>query len=150
MQLHQLKRNTPNKRSQRIGRGGTRGKTSGRGHKGQKARSGHRIRPEARDIIKKIPKRRGYGKHRSDSVAGNREKPISVTLAMLEKRFESGESVTPKTLVEKKVIRARGGSKPSVKVLATGTITKKLVLSGLALSQGARKAIEKAGGTVSS
>jgi large subunit ribosomal protein L15 len=42
-----------------VGRGGKRGKTSGRGGKGQTARAGHKIRPEIRDLIKKLPKRRG-------------------------------------------------------------------------------------------
>ena len=48
----------------RVGRGqaSTRGKTSGRGGKGQTARAGNKRRPELRDIIKKLPKRRGYGK----------------------------------------------------------------------------------------
>ena len=60
MQTHQLKRNISNKKKRVVGRGGKRGKTSGRGTKGQKARAGHRIRPALRDIIKKIPKLRGY------------------------------------------------------------------------------------------
>ena len=56
MQLKDLKRENPNKRSTRVGRGGKRGKTSGRGHKGQNARAGNSKRPEIRDIIKKVPK----------------------------------------------------------------------------------------------
>jgi len=44
-----------------VGRGGKRGKTAGRGTKGQNARAGRKKRPELRDIIKKLPKRRGYG-----------------------------------------------------------------------------------------
>ena len=60
MQIHNLKRKTPNTRKVKVGRGGKRGKTSGRGHKGQKSRAGRKIRPEIRDMIKKIPKKRGY------------------------------------------------------------------------------------------
>ena len=61
MQLHTLKSKTKRKRSAQVGRGGTRGKTSGRGTKGQNARSGHKKRPEIRDTIKRIPKLRGRG-----------------------------------------------------------------------------------------
>jgi ribosomal protein L15 len=62
MQLHTLKRKTPNKRSKQVGRGGTRGKTAGRGTKGQNARAGRKKRPELRDVIKRVPKLRGRGK----------------------------------------------------------------------------------------
>ncbi|MBX4206209.1 uL15 family ribosomal protein [Candidatus Parcubacteria bacterium] len=62
MQFHTLKRKTPNKKSKQVGRGGTRGKTSGRGTKGQNARSGRKKRPELRDFIKRVPKLRGRGK----------------------------------------------------------------------------------------
>jgi large subunit ribosomal protein L15 len=148
MQLHELKRNTPNKKSRRIGRGGTRGKTSGRGTKGQKARSGHRIRPEFRDMIAKIPKLRGHGKHRAEGVIGNRQKAAVVDIGSVEKVFSSGESVTLTTLVEKKLIRMRGGKMPLVKILGTGTVSKKLNVSGVPMSLRVKAAIEKAGGTV--
>lgn len=62
MQFHSLKRKTPNKKSRQVGRGGTRGKTSGRGTKGQNARAGRKKRPELRDFIKRVPKLRGRGK----------------------------------------------------------------------------------------
>ena len=62
MQFHTLKRKTANKKSRQVGRGGTRGKTSGRGTKGQNARAGRKKRPELRDFIKRIPKLRGRGK----------------------------------------------------------------------------------------
>lgn len=61
MQFHTLKRKTPNKKSKQVGRGGTRGKTSGRGTKGQNARAGRKKRPELRDFIKRVPKLRGRG-----------------------------------------------------------------------------------------
>jgi large subunit ribosomal protein L15 len=62
MQFHTLKAKTKRKRTQQVGRGGTRGKTSGRGTKGQNARAGRKKRPEMRDIIKRMPKLRGRGK----------------------------------------------------------------------------------------
>ena len=62
MQLHTLQRKTKNKKSKQVGRGGTRGKTSGRGTKGQNARAGRKKRPELRDFIKRVPKLRGRGK----------------------------------------------------------------------------------------
>ncbi len=51
MQLHTLKREHPNKKARQVGRGGTRGKTSGRGGKGQTARAGNKRRPQMRDIL---------------------------------------------------------------------------------------------------
>ena len=60
MELNSFTRSKGLMKSRRVGRGGKRGKTSGRGGKGQTARSGNKIRPEWRDLIKKIPKRRGY------------------------------------------------------------------------------------------
>ena len=61
MQFHNLKSKTPRKKSKQVGRGGTRGKTAGRGTKGQNARAGHKKRPELRDFIKRFPKLRGRG-----------------------------------------------------------------------------------------
>ena len=60
MQIHNLKRTHKNKKDRLVGRGGKHAKTSGRGGKGQTARAGNKRRPELRDIIKKLPKRRGY------------------------------------------------------------------------------------------
>lgn len=62
MQFHNLQSKTKRKRSRQVGRGGTRGKTSGRGTKGQNARAGRKKRPELRDFIKRVPKLRGRGK----------------------------------------------------------------------------------------
>lgn len=62
MQFHNLRAKTKRRHTRQIGRGGTRGKTSGRGTKGQNARAGRKKRPEMRDIIKRIPKLRGRGK----------------------------------------------------------------------------------------
>ena len=60
MQIHNLKRQHKNKKDRLVGRGGKHAKTSGRGGKGQTARAGNKRRPELRDIIKKLPKLRGY------------------------------------------------------------------------------------------
>lgn len=60
MQIHNLKRIHKNKKDRLVGRGGKHAKTSGRGGKGQTARAGNKRRPELRDIIKKLPKNRGY------------------------------------------------------------------------------------------
>lgn len=60
MQIHNLKRKNKNKKDRLVGRGGKHAKTSGRGGKGQTARAGNKRRPELRDIIKKLPKNRGY------------------------------------------------------------------------------------------
>jgi large subunit ribosomal protein L15 len=60
MQIHELKRTHKNKKDRIVGRGGKHAKTSGRGGKGQTARAGNKRRPELRDIIKKLPKNRGY------------------------------------------------------------------------------------------
>ncbi len=60
MQIHNLKRKNKNKKDRLVGRGGKHAKTSGRGGKGQTARAGNKRRPELRDIIKKLPKKRGY------------------------------------------------------------------------------------------
>ncbi len=77
MQFHTLKRKTPNKKSKQVGRGGTRGKTSGRGTKGQNARAGRKKRPELRDFIKRVPKLRGRGK---SSLKSRREKLVGAAL----------------------------------------------------------------------
>ena len=67
MKLHSLP--SSHKRVQRIGRGGKRGTTAGRGSHGQRSRAGHRIRPAERDLILKLPKMRGFrNKPKKDAV----------------------------------------------------------------------------------
>lgn len=143
MQLHELQRKTPNQAQKRVGRGGKRGKTSGRGTKGQKARAGHSIMPAIREILKKLPKRRGYNQKSIES------KPAVVNVVMLEKVFASGDAVNPKTLLERGLVRARKDVTPSVKILGSGDITKKFVITGCRVSGQAKEKIEKAGGSVS-
>ncbi len=148
MQIHNLKRKNPNKKSPRVGRGGKRGKTSGRGGKGQSARAGHKIRPEMRDIIKKLPKRRGYGKNRARTVYTDRPRAAIVNISALERMFASGETVTPTTLFEKGGIRRVSGRIPSVKILGSGALTKKLIIEKCVMSVEAKKKIEAAGGEI--
>jgi large subunit ribosomal protein L15 len=148
MQIHEIKRNHPNKKTRRIGRGTTRGKTSGRGTKGQKARAGRKMRPELRDVIKKLPKLRGHGKNRARTVDSSIVKPHIVTLVALEKAFDAGSSITPAILLEKKLIRTTKGKVPQVKILSTGEVTKKFSVSGCLVSTSAKEKIEKTGGNV--
>ncbi len=145
MQLNQLKRVHKNRDDKRVARGGKRGKTAGRGTKGQKARAGHRIRPEMRDIIKKIPKMRGRGKNTNKSFE---VKPAPVNLSVIEKMFAVGDKVTPEILLAKHLVAKIGGRTPKVKILATGKLTKKVEVSGCAVSATAKAAIEAAGGSV--
>lgn len=144
MQTHTLKAKTKRTKHVQVGRGGKRGKTSGRGTKGQKARAGAKLRPEMRDIIKKIPKLRGRGKNSNLPVKNT----VAVTLAMLDKSFNAGDEVTMITLREKSLITAVEARAKSAKIVATGTLGKKLTISGVPASEGAKKEIEKAGGTI--
>lgn len=141
MQLHSLKRKTPNKKKKLVGRGGTRGKTSGRGTKGQNARAGHKKRPQLRDIIKKIPKLRGY---KFNSTV---EKNTVVNVGGLNV-FTAGAVVNPEALFANKLIRRTHGKMPPVKILGTGEITVKVTVEKCVVSDAARAKIEKAGGTI--
>lgn len=142
MQIHSIKRNTPNKKPRRIGRGD---KTAGRGTKGQKARAGHRMRPEMRDMIKRLPKLRGHGKNSNTPLL---DKSAVVNLNKLELAFQVGEVVSPKSLIAKNLIRRIDGKMPVVKILGQGTLTKKLSVSKCVVSASAKEAIEKAGGKI--
>ncbi len=145
MQLNELKRATPNKTPKRVGRGGKRGKTSGRGTKGQKARAGHSIRPDVREKLKKLPKLRGRGVQGLYSI---QDKPMVVNVAALERIFAAGDTVSPIILVERGVLSVRRDTTPIVKILGTGEITKKLTVSDCVVSASAKIKIEKAGGQV--
>ncbi|MEN9649237.1 MAG: hypothetical protein RL094_204 [Candidatus Parcubacteria bacterium] len=144
MQIHNLKRETANKKKIQVGRGAKRGKTSGRGTKGQNARAGHKKRPEMRDIIKKIPKLRGRGKNSLHSIQAD---AVAVNLNLLSV-FKAGETVTPKTLAESGVITMYKGRYPRVKILSTGDISTKLNFANCEVSAGAKAKIEQVGGTI--
>lgn len=137
MQLHELKSNYLRKSTKRVGRGGKRGTTSGRGQKGQKSRAGHRIRPALRDLMIRIPKHRGF---RNKSI---QEKPTVLSLDDIQKVTE-GE-INLKSLLAAHVIRK---SETKVKILGNGEVKHALTLSGLKVSVSAREKIEKAGGKV--
>lgn len=148
MQLHSLTPRTKNRKNPPVGRGGKRGKTSGRGGKGQTARAGHKIRPEIRDQIKKLPKRRGYGRNRARGVRTNRIPVSVVNVGMLERLYAAGETVSPASLVFKGLVRRAKGHAPAVKILATGELTKALVIRGCDISASARAVLEKTGATI--
>lgn len=148
MQLHQLKAKTARKTEVRIGRGGKRGKTSGRGGKGQTARAGNRPRPEMRDIIKRLPKLRGHGKNRARTVNATKVRPSVVNLSALETAFPKGGEITPQVLVKKGVVSASLGRTPTVKILGTGEVSQKFSISGCEMSASAKEKVLKAGGAV--
>lgn len=157
MHLSNLKPKTTRPSHKRVGRGGKRGTTSGHGTKGQKGRAGASVRPGFRGgdnrIWQLFPKMRGaskkhgnnspHRKHRFFKVVG--DKPFALNLHALDV-FHDGDSVTPQTLVEKKIIT---NPKAKVKILATGEISRKLSFVGVTVSEAAKAKIEKAGGSVS-
>lgn len=105
------------------------------------------MRPEMRDLVKKLPKLRGHGKNRAKTVRMDRKSFRPINLATLEAAFVAGDTVTPVTLLKKGLISMRGGHMPKVKILGTGELTKGLAVSDCALSATAKAAIEKAGGS---
>src|SRR3989344_9364029 len=130
MQLHELKPNHPLRRKKvRVGRGGKRGTTSGKGQKGQKARAGRKMRPAERDYIQRLPKLRGI-----------KNKPTSpklevLNLSDLSKYAKDG--VINGTILGKRV-----------KILGSGEIKEKITIEGLPVSKSAKEKIEAAGGQV--
>lgn len=142
MQIHELQLTHKPKKRKRIGRGGKRGRYCGRGIKGQKARAGRRLQPLIRQIIKKYPKLRGYRR-------GPRKKiETSINLLILEKNFKNEEKITPKILLERKIIKRIKGKIPKVKILGKGNLTKKLIIKECQVSKGTKEKIEKVGGKV--
>lgn len=141
MQLHQITPKNVNKNKKRVGRGGKRGTFSGKGAKGQLARAGRKLRPELREIVKKIPKKRGY------DFQSFKIKPQIVNLKDLNKKFKDGEIVSPETLLEKGLIdRIKDrpdlpAGKQGVKILGEGKLTKKLKVENCKLSASAKKAL---------
>ncbi|MEK7082714.1 MAG: uL15 family ribosomal protein [Patescibacteria group bacterium] len=137
MQIHQLTRNKKTMRSaRRIGRGGKRGTYSGKGIKGQKSRAGAKIRPAEREILKKIPKLRGY------RFKSFRLQPVTVTIVDLEKKFNNGDTVTPESLLAAKLIKRQNGRTPNrVKILGKGKLTKTFIFKNILFSKGVEKMI---------
>ena len=139
MQIHQLRPENKKKRK-RIGRGGKRGTYSGKGMKGQKSRAGKRIRPALRDFIQKIPKLRGVrsSRYKKQGVKQFRVIYRIVNLDVLDKNFKDGETVSPKTLLDKKLVRRIKGRMPAVKILGNGDLKKKLNFEGVEMSKQAK------------
>lgn len=141
MKLHELKPSEGSRKERnRVGRGtgSGNGKTSGRGHKGQKARSGGGVRLGFEGgqlpLFRRIPKR-GFTNI-------NRKEFAIVNLDVLN-RFEDGIEVTPELLVETGIIR---NEKSGIKILSNGNIEKKLTVKANKFSAAAKEAIEAAGG----
>lgn len=138
MQLNELKPKHKAKERKIIGRGGKRGTYSGRGIKGQRSRSGRRLEPSIRILIKRYPKLRGYKfKSQLDS------KPAIVSIRDIEKKFKTNEIVNPQTLLEKRLIRKIKGKVPKVKILGKGNLTKSLTIENCLFSKTAKEKINK-------
>lgn len=144
MQTNNLKRKNKNKKARQIGRGGSKAKTAGRGTKGQNARAGRKKRPELRDFIKRIPKLRGRGKNINTSI---QNKPFIISLDLIEKVFANGDMVSPKTIIEKGLVKSKTGL-VAVKILSGKAFSKKVKISGCQISAGAKAMVEKAGGEI--
>ena len=124
----------------RIGRGGKRGNYSGKGQKGQRARSGGRhnlMRLGMRQLMEQTPKLRGF--------KSMYKKPATVNLRDLTHHFKDDAEVTPEILLKKRMVAT---SRFGVKILGKGEVKIKLNISGCAVSASAKEAIEKAGGTI--
>lgn len=141
MKLHELKPSEGSRKERnRVGRGTSsgNGKTSGRGHKGQKARSGGGVRLGFEGgqlpLFRRLPKR-GFTNI-------NRKEYAVVNVGTLN-RFEDGTEVTPELLIETGVI---SNAKSGIKVLSEGKIEKKLTVKANKFSAAAKEAIEAAGG----
>jgi len=143
MELHDLHPAPGAKRARkRVGRGpgSGNGKTAGRGHKGQKSRSGYSRRygfeGGQMPLVRRLPKRGFHNIFRVEFQV--------VNLRDLERVFADGDLVTPEALVEQGLVR---GGKHPVKVLADGELSKKLTVQAHKFSATAKAAIEAAGGT---
>ena len=142
MQIHTITTEHKNRARVRIGRGGKRGTYSGKGQKGQNARAGRKFRPIIKELILKQPKRRGV------NFKSMKMKPALVNLSVLAKNYKSGEKVTPKSLVNKGLVRNIGKRTPPVKILGNADLIIKLVVEGCSCSAAAKEAILKAGGSL--
>lgn len=143
MKLHELKPAEGSRQVRnRVGRGTSsgNGKTAGRGQKGQKARSGGGVRlgfeGGQTPLFRRLPKR-GFTNI-------NRKEYAVVNLDALNK-FEDGTEVTPTLLVESGIVK---NEKSGIKILADGTLNKKLTVKAAKFSKAAQSAIEAAGGSV--
>lgn len=138
--LHSLTK--AGKKRKRVGRGGDRGGTSGRGHKGQKARSGAHIgiifEGGQMPLTRRLPKR-GF----TNAPFKTTYQPINVNT--LNGAFEAGATVNKEALVEKGIIKNDG---QLVKILGNGKLDKKLTVYADAFSKSAQEMITSAGGQI--
>src|SRR3989344_31942 len=145
MKLHELT-SSGHKGKKRIGRGGKRGTTSGRGTKGQRSRAGRRIRPAFRDLLIRLPKRRGFrNKPKSD-------KPFVVQLGDLlraVKKIGNGAHVVIDATFLRSAKLVHMKHRGEIKVLGKSEAGAAFVLKGIKASESVKAAIEKAGGTIS-
>lgn len=130
------------KSKKRVGRGGSRGGTSCKGHKGQNARSGGGVgsifEGGQMPLTRRLPKRGFNNKRFAQEWA-------TVSLGRLN-AFDEGAEVTRESLVAKGIVKC--SKKALIKILGTGTLEKKLVVHADAFSKSAAAAIEKHGGEV--
>ena len=144
MKLHELKSKKQIKPKKRIGRGGKRGTFSGRGTKGQKSRAGRRIRKSERDLILRLPKKRGFrNKPKSP-------KPVILNLGELSAKLKSvwkDVKVIDRSVLDKFNL-IPSGYKGTIKILGNGDSTSGLSFKGLKISKSAKIKIEKAGGQI--
>ncbi len=153
LNLSNLKPAQGKKSAKRIGRGlgSGKGRYSGRGIKGQKARAGsHKLRAGFEGgqmpLYMRVGKQRGSTSKDAMPVGPFRTRTYHVNLRDLDARFDEGAEVTPEALAEKGLIR---NTRFDVKVLATGELTKKLAITVHRASRAAREKIEAAGGSLS-
>jgi large subunit ribosomal protein L15 len=149
--LSNLKPAQKRRARKRVGRGlgSGKGRYSGRGIKGQKARSGsHNMRAGFEGgqmpIYMRLGKQRGPYSKDAMPIGPHRTRTIPVNLADIERAFDDGADVTLEALVEKRLVK---NTKTDVKILANGDLTKKLVVTAHSFSVRAREKIEAAGGT---
>ena len=139
MQIQDLKPAKKRKRGHRVGRGGKRGIYSGRGNKGQKARTNKRMKLKriGSGLSRHVPKLGGFvSKHPKAQV---------VRIDVLEKKFGSGDRINPAVLVAKRIIRSEI---LPVKILGNTKIAKKFTVEKCLVSAAAKEQIIKAGGAV--
>jgi large subunit ribosomal protein L15 len=152
LNLSNLKPAQPRRDRKRVGRGlgSGKGRYSGRGLKGQKARSGsHKMRAGFEGgqmpLYMRLGKQRGPTSADAMPIGPHRTYTVPVNLRDLERVFADGDTVDLEALVERGVIK---NTKVDVKVLGTGELTKKLSVTAHAFSGTAREKIEAVGGTV--
>jgi large subunit ribosomal protein L15 len=152
LNLSSLKPAQARKDRKRIGRGlgSGKGRYSGRGIKGQKARSGSnkmRVGFEGGQmpIYMRLGKQRGATSKDAMPIGPFRTSTIPVNVGVLD-RFDDGAEVTPESLVEHGLIK---NTKTDIKLLGNGELTKKLTVRVHAISATARRKVETAGGKVS-